>query len=271
MNYQLLTVLTCSFFTVFVSGCSNTKADHSLSIDLCSTPDLGAEEITGILQGYGLNEKSLPLSDEDHSLARRSKSWLVKVNEGNLIVEKSSRINPGIPADNLSVAAGERRYIGEDKGEFGGGLYEVENGTKSRILDGNITSIIEKDTQLYVFEGLVHLMNWGGSIHVVNNPSSKPVVEMVTLLYDAPEVVKLTDNGEFLIVGHESLASYTPHDNKNDLPSRLRLINGSAFWQSLYPTSLEVYKDVYVVGMRSGVAVITDNPFCGSKIRYFTE
>lgn len=169
------------------------------------------------------------------------------------------------------MVAGERVYIGEDKGEFGGGLYEVYNGAKSKILDGNITAIIEKDTQLYVFEGLVHFMNWGGSINVIKKPFSKPIAEKVTLLYDAPEVVKLKDNGEFLMVGHESISSYTPQDNKDDLPPRLRLINGSVFWQSLFPTSLEVYKGVYVIGMRSGVSVVTDNPFCGSKIRYFTE
>ncbi len=161
---------------------------------------------------------------------------------------------------------GTIKYIGIDKGEWGGGLY-VNNVNKAEkpIFSENIKALIPIKNDLYIISGLAHMGYNQGAVHVIRDFNSPKEPERVALLPDAPQTVLLDKTRNALpviiIAGFKSLMSFQPDDS-------FKIIKFNTFWSSLYPTSIIRYKDNYILGIRSGVAVVTPNR-SRTKVRYF--
>ena len=105
----------------------------------------------------------------------------------------------------------------------------------------------------------------GGSIHAIRNCASPSRPERITLLPSAPEavLVETTRNStRVVIAGHGSLMIFEPD-------GLLEMVHHNTFWASLYPTSIVRDGSSYVIGIRSGIAAVTEDPSGRSTIRYF--
>ena len=161
------------------------------------------------------------------------------------------------------------KYLGIDKGEFGGGLYiDSFNKEKKPFFSGNINSLVPIDDDLYIIEGLAHMGFNGGSIHAIRNYKKLSKPERITLLPSAPSVVMLdkvyaNKQTGIVIVGHDSFMILLPD-------RELIVLHHNTFWGSLYPSSLVKYKEHYVFGIRGGAVAISANFWSAqSQIRYF--
>jgi len=162
--------------------------------------------------------------------------------------------------------AGSVKYIGVDRGEFGGGLYiNSYNKNEKPFFSGNIDALIPINDDLYILEGLAHLVYNGGSIHVIRDYKEPSTPERVTLLPSAPEAM-LVDvihgRKRIVIAGHGSFMIFEPD-------YRLQITHHNTFWRSLYPSSIVKYRDFYVFGIRSGVVATATTGWDRHTIRYF--
>lgn len=159
------------------------------------------------------------------------------------------------------------KYIGVDHGEWGGGLYLNEWKEDGKpLLEGNIKSLVAIDGDLYVIEGLAHLAMSEGSVYVIRDYAHPKEPELLVELPDAPAATYV-DYGEdglarITIVGAQSLMELA-------LDKRLNVIAQDTFWAALYPSSVVKHGDHYVIGIRSGIAVVSPGMF-SKRIRYFT-
>jgi hypothetical protein len=138
-------------------------------------------------------------------------SYVVERSGDRLSVRRATSADERFSIDRPSVTfVGKRfRYESEDRGEFGGKLDLVaSDGTRRKILAGNVRSLLPVEGDLYVFEGLNHL-DPTGSVHVIRKFDVEPRIERVTLLTDTPVFVTLRQRppGQhwFWIVGTNSL------------------------------------------------------------------
>lgn len=204
-----------------------------------------------------------------------TKEWM-KSNHGDaFIVEIKGGLDVRPPkkgelnSSQIVFDAGEVKYIGIDKGEFGGGLYidSVKEGKKP-FFDGNIDALVPIGDDLYIIEGLAHMGFNGGSVHAIRNFKKPSKPERITLLPSAPEAILIDEvyankQKGIVIVGHDSFMILIP-DNE------LLILYHDTFWGSLYPSSIVKYQDHYVVGIRGGVVAVPANFWQGSKsFRYF--
>jgi hypothetical protein len=198
--------------------------------------------------------------------------WM-KSNQGNaFIVRMEEDLLVRVPEDGeldpseVVFEAGPIKYIGLNRGEFGGGLYINAVGQgEEPFFPGNIVALVPLGDDLYVIEGLAHMGTNGGSIHAIRNFKEPSAPERITLLPSAPEAVLVdttNDKPIIVIVGHDSLMIFEPD-------KRLRVIHHDAFWGSLYPSSLVKYHEYYVFGIRGGVVATTARRFGPNVLRYF--
>lgn len=162
--------------------------------------------------------------------------------------------------------AGTVKYVGVDRGEFGGGLYLNEYKQDEKpFFSANIKALIPINDDLYIISGTAHMNFSGGAIHVIRNYKVPTTPIQITLLPDAPSaiLIKKSWNGseQIIMAGHSSLMEFTPD-------SQIQIIAFKAFWRGLYPSSIVEYNKSYYIGIRSGVAVVTPE-FNRTTIRYF--
>lgn len=225
-----------------------------------------ADDLSQQLLKIGFVEADVPSigSDRWHAANESFPSFFVEV--GNQLTIRRSTSEEE-DRQQIIFEGDSVKYIGVDHGEWGGGLYLnewSENGEP--LLEGNIKSLVPIDKDLYVIEGLAHLTMSEGSVYVIRDYAHPKEPELFVELPDAPAAtyVDYGENGlaQIIIVGAQSLMKLT-------LGKRLDVVAQDTFWAALYPSSVVKYGDRYVIGIRSGVAVVSPGAF-REKIRYFT-
>jgi len=153
------------------------------------------------------------------------------------------------------------KYIGTDKGEFGGELkVQYLDGTEIKLMAENIVELMPIDESLYVIAGVGHLIS-RGSLHIIPNRSIPQTPQRLTILPEDPLHVVLHERRDSLIrqlslVGHSgltrvSLSEKYPHMDWMDI------LYWDAFWEhKMRPTSFVYYEGQYYVGLPHGVAVL---------------
>lgn len=233
-------------------------------IPICFT-SLYSDSIADKIESFGLKEVDLKkMSSRQWHSANFSKACFVEIID-DLVVRDATPEEEG-PVAHI-FEENEIKYLGIDHGEFGGGLYVIVNGGERELLmNGNIRALIPLNGNLYVIEGLAHMGSDGGSVSVIldyNHPS-KP--ERITLLPSAPQAVYFEDREFpiFIIAGSNSLIELIADQE-------LTIIEHDAFWGGLYPTSIVKLENHYIIGIRSGVAVVTRVNHFQSTVRYFKK
>lgn len=224
-----------------------------------------SDELSDELLDMGFVEESVPGvgSDKWHTANRSFPSFFVESDNGLTIRESTAEEDD---RQRVIFEDGSVKYIGIDRGEWGGGLFLNEWDEDAKpLLVGNIQSLVPVGRDLYVIGGLAHLMSSEGSVYVIREYSQPKEPELLVELPDAPAAIRVDqdENGSarITIVGFQSLMELTPG-------AGLTVIEKDAFWASLYPSSVVKHRDHYIIGIRSGVAVVSPGKF-GMRIRYF--
>jgi hypothetical protein len=163
--------------------------------------------------------------------------------------------------------------IGINRGEWGGNLSLIDsNGTPHILIRKNVVQLIQEEDALFVFTGLAHGGNVQGELYKVTRNKKGVSAEKLTLLPGAPEAVATDRNDRgyfaFLIVTNDGLLTFRPQT------SEMKVLAIDQFWNGLFPTSALLLDGQLIVGMRSGVAVISGQLRSGGRIkeiRYFSK
>lgn len=181
---------------------------------LVSVISIHADILSDKMESLGFTEATPPKpGTKEWSKANHSRAYIVELDEDLKVrlPEKGEVYNPEVSFD-----AGTVKYIGIDHGEFGGGLYlDSYSKDKKPFFHGNIRALIPIKNDLYIIEGLAHMIFNGGSVHVIRDYKKPSKPERITLLPSAPEVVFLDEvyaNNQtgIIIIGHDSFMILIP-------------------------------------------------------------
>jgi len=233
-------IIIFSFLLLTLTSCSTTQ----------KIPILKKDDIAEQLDLFGFSE--VPTSYID------SKFWYEAHNSSPYHVEniKNLRIHKLKTTVNSDIefTTGDIKYIGVDNGEFGGALYyKTKNQKRKLLMEGNINNLIPIGNDLYIIEGLAYLSR--GSVSVIRNYKTPSIPQIVTLLPDAPEISFIEKEKDYLgnhtitIAGSSSFMQIIGD-------SRLEIYANNTFWGGLYPTSMVKIGCYYIIGIRSGLAVV---------------
>lgn len=231
-------------------------------------------EIEEALSRAGLVESAIPTGDAWRAANRNQVDYVVANHAGQLTIKevKNSR-----RLQDTQVTFKDQVLIGTNKGEWGGSLAAVgADGTNHILIDGNIVQLIQEKDELFVFTGLAHGFTAHGALYKVTRDSDHFIAEKLTLLPGAPQVVATERNDRgyfgFLVVTNDGLVSFSPGF------SEMKVLAIYQFWHGLYPTSAHLLGNQLIIGMRSGVAVVSmdQNISLGStprvkKVQYFSK
>ncbi|KFC23663.1 hypothetical protein [Epilithonimonas lactis] len=203
------------------------------------------------------SENKIPklYSDEWYILNNSNDDYLVKNENGKLVVEKTKYRN----SSKLNILGGN--LIGENGGEWGGKLSFKSNDNSlpvKKIKSGNIVQIFKFQKKIFFIEGLAHLSTSEGELYELNPKdfSYKKLIDFE----DAPEAVT-TYKDKIFIASHQNF-----YEIENFKKTK---IFEKEFWGSLYPNSIAVFDEENIfLGMRSGIVKINLNT---KKIEFFRE
>jgi hypothetical protein len=227
-------------------------------------PLVHADDIAEDLSSLGFVETTpLMRRSKAHNAANNSIPAHYVETTDTLIVRKPTRHE--LYPDQLVFDAGSFNYVGIDRGEFGGGLYVGSPESGRRIFEGNVKFLVPLGDDLYIISGIAHMMTNQGAIHVIRNYREPSAPVQVTLLPNAPMAMTLgkswDEKTSFVIAGFSSLMVFVADDE-------LEILAYDTFWSGLYPSSIVEFKGNYVIGIRSGLAVIRTKGY-SAEVRYF--
>jgi hypothetical protein len=227
-------------------------------------------EIEDALNRAGLVETPTPTGDAWAAANHHLVDYVIANDAGKPAIKEVKGLRQ--PRE-IKVAFNGNTLIGENKGEWGGSLSVVnQDGTKRILIPENIVQLIQEEDELFVFTGLAHLFSAQGAIYKVTHDKAGVKAEKVTLLPGAPQVVVTERNDRgyfgFLIVTNDGLVRFTPKYLD------LKVLAIDQFWSGLYPTSAQLVDNQLMIGMRSGVAVVSTAagiPIRVKQIQYFSR
>lgn len=231
-------------------------------------------EVDAALSRAGLVESKIPAGDALIAANHTMVDYVVANEAGQITIREVTDLR--VPRDN-KVTFNGKLLIGSNKGEWGGNLSVVgSDGTAHMLIRDNIVQLIQENGELFVFTGLAHGRSARGAIYKVTRDKEEVNAEKVTLLPGAPQVVAVERNDSgyfaFLIVTNDGLVSFSPEY------LRMRVLAIDQFWNSLYPTSAHLLGSQLIIGMRSGVAVVSMEQSVNigagprvAKIQYFSK
>lgn len=218
--------------------------------------------IYNVLKKHGFTKHALPLSESESYRANQSNvSYIVSIDNNELSIKSDYR-NKKYPNKYKSK---NYTFVGTDHGEWGGKLEAFNSKGKSiQLLGKNIINMIHHRKSLYVFTGINHMVFNKGAIYRIDSLNGNPKVTRLTLLPEKPCANFITarnDRTIFYIVTPSGLMSYSFYDkagaqNTNQLHDTLNISLLNQFWRGLYPTSIVVFNDKIVIGIRSGIVVL---------------
>jgi hypothetical protein len=142
--------------------------------------------------------------------------------------------------------------VGLNKGEFGGGLYFIENdGLAGYEIANflNIQSIFEYDSKYFSIEGLAHLGGQRGQIIEIFKEDKLWKHKTITRLVEAPALIA-DYNKEKIIVTSQYILKFGPDIKVTEI------LKSPLYWGMLYPSSIIVDKNDVYLAMRKGVLKI---------------
>ncbi|RRQ46950.1 hypothetical protein [Chryseobacterium sp. SC28] len=194
-------------------------------------------------------------SDEWYNLNYSNDDYLVKNDNGKLVVEKTTYRN----SSTLNILGG--KLLGENGGEWGGELSFKSNDDIlpiKKIKSGNIVQIFKFQNRIFFIEGLAHLSTSEGKLYELypKDFSYKKLIDFE----DAPEAVT-TYNNKIFVASHQNF-----YEIENFKKTKLF---EKEFWGSLYPNSIAVFDEENIfLGIRSGIVKINLKT---KKIEFFRE
>jgi|GEM_PF-6642904 len=233
-----------------------------------------ADSLEKSLEKFGLVE--VDLSSFALGSSSRIPHWVSTQGE-ELIV---SRARPDTRAT-TEIQIGELLYVGTNRGEWGGELFVRHESETTKLMRGNIVQLELWESSLLVLEGLAHLSLASGSLSILRDPDNPTKPTLLARLPDAPRLMYIdgaeTDLHRFIILGDQSLLSYTPEYG-------LEILEPNALWGRATwgfqnkATSITRFNDYYLVGIYGGVVAIpapwgTSSQQCMdrcSEARFFT-
>jgi hypothetical protein len=167
------------------------------------------------------------MSDELLCANHSSSEWHVTVKPGAVQVSHTSdekhpklppHFNLRIPAEGRIVVAkaGTGWLIGNDAGEFGGGLWWTNNdGRENKRLSGeNVHVILTRQNELLVFTGLAHMGSDEGKVYAYR-PAVQSAGDLVELadLGSAPNAALIDNNETVLIAAQTRIIALDPSNH----------------------------------------------------------
>ena len=225
-------------------------------------------ELDEALSRAGLVESDIPAGDKWVAANRNLVDYVIANDAGKLTIREVEHFNR--PRE-TKVTFNGKVLIGVNKGEWGGGLSVVNaDGTSQLLIGTNVVQLIQEKDELFVFTGLAHGFSAHGALYKITRDKQGVSAEKLTLLPGAPETVATARNDRgyfaFLIVTDDGLLTFNPQY------SEMKVLAIDQFWHGLYPNSAQLLNDQLIVGMRSGVAVVSMAPFSRvTKVQYFSK
>ena len=231
-------------------------------------------EIEDALSRAGLVESKIPTGDEWSSANRNLVDFVIAHDAEHLTINEVRDLRG---PENRKIAFHDTLLISVNKGEWGGHLSVVgSDGNEHILIRDNIVQLVQEQDELFVFTGLAHMGSAQGAIYKITGNREDVSAEKVTLLPGAPQVVTVERNERgyltFLIVTNDGLLSFNPKSGE------MKILAIDQFWHGLYPTSAQLLDGQLIVGMRSGVAVVSIGQRLGigssprvTKTRYFSR
>ncbi len=229
-----------------------------------------ADAIDNALNNAGFKEKEIPsrgrgsLREANYS---NDEYYVQKIGQ-NISINLITKDN--FPPRTNNFKTSKIEFRGTNMGEWGGELTaKKDDGSAEILIKDNVVSIIPANDVLYAFTGLAHLSMDRGAVYKITSIDSSPKVEKLTLLPQAPAAV-LVDQREqrfttFIIFTSGGVSTLSPKYSNLSVPAT------NLFWASLYPNSAVQENNRFLIGIRSGVAVVELNYNKLRSIRYFTK
>lgn len=233
-----------------------------------------SREIEVVLSRAGLVESKIPTGDAWFAANRDLVDYAIASDAGQLTIKEGRNL---LKREDKKITFHDKLLVGTNQGEWGGNLSIIgSDGSKHIVIADNIAQLIKEEDELFVFTGFAHLGSAQGAIYKIIRDNEDIKVEKVTLLPGAPEAVAIERNERgyfaFLVVTNNGLLSYSPRFGG------LKILAIDQFWNGLYPTSAQLHDGQLVIGMRSGVTVVSMQQSIGigsvprvTKIRYFSR
>ncbi len=243
-------ILVFCFFAVCFSSCGNNEA---LVLNSKYFQELEAKEID--LQWL----KNRHISGETDCY--NGPDFVINEIDGELCLEER---------DEEFVhycALGDLTFVGFDKGEFGGGVMNVEYNAYGEIVSSNILSQdnclgflmpmewyepegvegywSQSLKECYVFTGIAHMTTDEGKIYKIARSGEDYTFEEFADLGSAPNAFA-EDEGKLIVATNKSLVSVDADGNITELFR-------SDYWKELYINSMVVLDGCYYFGTSSGI------------------
>lgn len=247
-------VLTLLITASLLSSCSNNTSEPEL------IGGAGSEETPAVkIDILGWYEKTPPKinSDEWYEANHSKDEWKVEYS-GGIKVSKHKY------TDSIRYETSNGIFYGINHGEWGGNLFFYPAGDEAKkyeVMDGNIVGMYQINKEIYVLEGLAHLLMSQGSVYRLKEDSGKWVAEKVIDLTDAPYAFTIVDEKTVYIVTSGKIVKVEEEKVKETIVT-------NAFWQGLYPNSIIHSNNKLFIGMREGVAAVD---LKSKKVSWFVE
>jgi len=140
---------------------------------------------------------------------------------------------------------------GIDNGEWGGRLVFFPTDVRENeyiIINDNIIAIFSINNNIYVLGGTSHQGVSMGHIYKLYKKNGK---------WNSYEVLDLKDKPYAYVINNYELYIVTYSKLMRIVNERIKdIIVENAFWQSLYPNSIVVFKNNAIIGMRGGITTV---------------
>lgn len=229
-------------------------------------------DVKQVLTRAGLVEREIPAGDAWRLANRNPVDYVVTDHAGQLAVTEQRNFRRP-PSANVPFHG--KSLLGTNNGEWGGTLSVVDtDGTATVLVPDNVVQLLPEQDALFAFTGLAHLGSDRGAVYRIADQDGQVTAQKLTLLPGAPAVVTAERNDRgylaFLVVTTDGLVSFNP------TYSEMKVLAIDQFWHGLYPNSTVLLDGQLVIGMRSGVAVISLAQVIGSgsrirKLQYFSK
>ena len=221
-------------------------------------PDLTNWKLETLPVGDLLN--SANHSHDDWIFVKKDDKWLIEQNTFKREKGDNFPFTADFIDQNLKEIKGNRYVkktpdgylVGLNKGEFGGGLYFINNDGLAGYQIGkrlNIRSIFEHNWTIFSIEGLSHLGLQRGQIIQIFQEDNLWKYKTLTQLIEAPRLIA-DYNDEKIIVTSQYILRF-----RQDLVVT-EILKSPMNWGGLYPSSIIIDNNDIYMAMRKGVLKI---------------
>ena len=130
---------------------------------------------------------------------------------------------------------------------MGGELIFKTDKDEYKILNDNICGIVNYNNEISILTGLSHLRIFNGKIVKIEKINDKWEDTFTINFNSSPEIYTIFDNKIYIVTFNGLIA----FDGNN-----IQQILSEQFWDSLYPNSIYINKNIIAIGLRGCIAII---------------